>query len=230
MKFQLEPFHRDVSNADLIQDLQKVYASLQASGTKLTFRTYNEHGKFSASTIAERFGTWNSALKAAQISPTQEKSIDTDDLFDNMRAVWIAKGRQPVFRDMKQEPSQFTATTYSERFGGWRNALMEFLKCEASGQPEHPVSTPPLTPERAFNRKKTPRHPNLRMKFRVMRRDNFRCVKCGRAPATEPGLRLEIDHIVAWSKGGETYEENLQTLCHGCNRGKTDGDDRLNAQ
>lgn len=229
MKFQLEPFHRDVSDADLIKDLQKVHSLLQASNRTLTFRAYNEHGRFSASTIAERFGTWNSALKAAQVSPTQEKSVDIDDLFDNMRVVWIAKGRQPVFRDMGQEPSQFTASTYAERFGGWRNALMEFVRREASEQAEHPVGTPTLMSERSSNRKKTTRHPSLRMKFRVMKRDNFRCVKCGRAPATEPGLTLEIDHIVPWSKGGETYEENLQTLCHGCNRGKTNSDDLLPA-
>ena len=57
------------------------------------------------------------------------------------------------------------------------------------------------------------------MQFRVMRRDDFKCVKCGRSPATEPKLRLEIDHVLPWSKGGETFEENLQTLCNDCNSG-----------
>jgi len=34
-----------------------------------------------------------------------------------------------------------------------------------------------------------------------------------------------IDHILPWSKSGETHEENLQTLCFDCNRGKTDSED-----
>ena len=36
--------------------------------------------------------------------------------------------------------------------------------------------------ERLAGRKETPRQPSLRMQFGVMRRDNFRCVKCGRHP------------------------------------------------
>jgi 5-methylcytosine-specific restriction endonuclease McrA len=29
-----------------------------------------------------------------------------------------------------------------------------------------------------------------------------------------------VDHIVPWSKGGETILENLRTLCSKCNLGK----------
>lgn len=199
---------------------------LKSTNKKLTFRNYNEHGKYTAGTIAVRFGGWNTALKAAQIEPTQEKNIPIDDLFDNMRSVWIAKGRQPVSRDMARSPSRYGAAIYADRFGGWRNALLEFLNSVASERPESPLISSPITPEDSFQPKKTARQPNLRLKFRVMRRDRFMCVKCGRAPAIFPGLVLEIDHIVAWSKGGETCEENLQTLCYDCNRVKTDSPDK----
>jgi 5-methylcytosine-specific restriction endonuclease McrA len=57
-------------------------------------------------------------------------------------------------------------------------------------------------------------------KYRVQQHN--RCRLCGRSPATLPGLQLHIDHIVAWSKGGETVDENLQTLCSDCNYGKCD--------
>ncbi|MBM4017699.1 MAG: HNH endonuclease [Planctomycetes bacterium] len=53
-----------------------------------------------------------------------------------------------------------------------------------------------------------------------MRRDGFRCRICGRSPASHPGVQLDIDHIVPWSKGGETAIGNLQTLCSDCNQGK----------
>ena len=226
MEFKLEVYHRNISNEDLIKDLQNVHSSLQSSSKKLTFRIYNEFGKFSGQTIAERFGTWNRALQEAGIILTQEKSVSIDDLFDNMRAVWIAKGKQPVFRDMGQKSSQYAASTYADRFGGWRNALMEFLKWVATEQEKPLASTEATKPKQlSTNKKRTARDPTLRMQFRIMRRDDFKCVKCGRSPATEPKLRLEIDHILPWSKGGETFEENLQTLCYDCNRGKGNSDD-----
>jgi 5-methylcytosine-specific restriction endonuclease McrA len=37
----------------------------------------------------------------------------------------------------------------------------------------------------------------------------------------KPGLTLHVDHIKAWSIGGETVEENLQTLGEPCNLGKS---------
>ena len=55
-----------------------------------------------------------------------------------------------------------------------------------------------------------------------MARDNFKCRICGKSPATDPKITLHIDHIIPWSKGGETIFENLQTLCSECNLGKSD--------
>ena len=37
-----------------------------------------------------------------------------------------------------------------------------------------------------------------------------------------PIYYLEIDHIIPVAKGGETVEDNLQTLCWKCNRAKSD--------
>jgi 5-methylcytosine-specific restriction endonuclease McrA len=67
----------------------------------------------------------------------------------------------------------------------------------------------------------TSRDPSLRLRFRILKRDNFSCRACGASPALTPGLELHIDHIIAWSVGGETVEENLQTLCEACNLGKS---------
>lgn len=69
---------------------------------------------------------------------------------------------------------------------------------------------------------KTSRDINLRLRFLVMKRDNFKCCVCGRSPATAQGLELQVDHIKPWTKGGETTLENLQTLCRDCNLGKSD--------
>ncbi len=72
------------------------------------------------------------------------------------------------------------------------------------------------------NERKTNRGISLALRYEVLKRDGFRCVKCGRSPAIETEVILHIDHIHPWAKGGETTIENLQTLCSKCNLGKSD--------
>ena len=48
----------------------------------------------------------------------------------------------------------------------------------------------------------------------VFERDGYACVACG---ATD---RLSLDHIIAYSRGGEDTVENLQTMCISCNSSK----------
>jgi len=46
----------------------------------------------------------------------------------------------------------------------------------------------------------------------VLQRDGYKCLLCG---ATQD---LTIDHIVSVDKGGSSDIDNLQTLCHHCDR------------
>ena len=61
-----------------------------------------------------------------------------------------------------------------------------------------------------------------KLRYQVLKRDNFKCCACGASPAKDPSVELHVDHIIPWSKGGETTLENLQTLCSRCNIGKSD--------
>lgn len=66
----------------------------------------------------------------------------------------------------------------------------------------------------------TGRLPSVSLRYKVLSRDNHKCIGCGATPATMAGVELEIDHIMPYSKGGETVLDNLQTLCKKCNSGK----------
>ena len=59
------------------------------------------------------------------------------------------------------------------------------------------------------------------LRFRVLARDNFRCVYCGRS-ARDDGVVLEVDHVYPKSKGGKDTMDNLVTACRDCNQGKKD--------
>jgi hypothetical protein len=50
----------------------------------------------------------------------------------------------------------------------------------------------------------------------VWARDNGRCARCGSRE------RLEYDHIIPISRGGNNAERNIELLCESCNRAKSD--------
>ncbi len=59
-----------------------------------------------------------------------------------------------------------------------------------------------------------------RTRFLIIQRDGYRCQVCGSRAAD--GAELEVDHKLAWSKGGSDDPANLWTLCKVCNSGKSD--------
>ena len=136
----------------------------------------------------------------------------------NLENVWIRKGRQPRRREMNDKAvSSISSGTYLRKFGRWSNALRRFAEC-INAVDEASLSTDPMLNTK---RHKTARDINLRLRFKVLRRDNFKCCSCGASPAKDPGVELHVDHIFPWSKGGKTVLENLQTLCSKCNGGKS---------
>ena len=154
-------------------------------------------------------------------------SISEVDLFTEIERLWILLGRQPTTTDIKKGLSKYSLNSYTRKFGGWRNALIHFINYINDEKIENikdNVSTKInySGEENKTNLHKTTRDINLRLRFKVMARDNFKCCICGASPATNPNVILHIDHIKPWSKGGETTIDNLQTLCSKCNLGKSD--------
>jgi hypothetical protein len=57
-----------------------------------------------------------------------------------------------------------------------------------------------------------------RLRWSILRRDEFRCTYCGRAASQ--GITLQVDHIISWADGGSDDPANLTTACDDCNLGK----------
>ena len=189
---------------------------------------YTSMGAFSVTTISRAFGSWAKALATAglEVSPQWHPRTDDDDLLSNLATVWETLGRQPKQSDLRSPLSCFSADTYKRRFGSWRKALESFVENTNDGEPQSnvadlPVAAASIAPSPS-QKHRTQRNPSWRLRFLVNRRDRFACRACGRSPANEVGVVLHLDHIVPWSKGGETTVDNLQTLCDKCNLGKSD--------
>lgn len=221
MKFELEQYHRGVTDEELLTELQRVAS--ERKKTAISRADNDEHGKYGTTTYIRRFGSWFNALEKAGLEKTRTPmNLPEEELFQNLEEIWIKLGRQPRYAEVQKPISKYHVGTYENRFGTWRKALEAFvayINDEENVASEATIKS--LEPE-LESRHKTKRNINWRLRFIVMRRDNFKCRGCGRSPATDPNIILHIDHIKAWANGGETVLENLQTLCSVCNIGKSD--------
>jgi len=214
MKFELEPYHRNVPNQVLLNDLIRV--SRKLGKDRVTIDEYNEHGDFHSTTLTRRFGPWLTVLLKAGLKKTRNLNITNEELFKNLVEVRVSRGRQPKYNDPTKDVSKYSLGTYEDRFGGWRKALEAFVKwTNEEAQPTRNTCNSQPRPKRRTSRKINWRLPAL-----VLMRDGARCRLCGATP--QNGARLDVDPIQPWNKGGETVLENLQILCVPCNIGKSD--------
>lgn len=201
-----------VSSDELLVDLKRVSEKI---GRVISQRAYAQHGLYNVSTVERRFGSWSKAIEASGFVAGNVVDYPDVDLFSNIMRLWEHFGRQPRRSELASPPSKISQSPYSRRFRSWTKALEEFVAHANAAE-----STFPLETSNAIERRGT-RDPSLRQRFRVLKRDDFKCRACGASPATSPGLSLHVDHTVAWSVGGETSDANLQTLCEPCNLGKS---------
>jgi hypothetical protein len=221
MKFQLEEYHRGVKEEELLADLRRVASELNK--TALSRADNDERGKYGTSTYLRRFGSWFKALEKAGLEKTRTPmNIPEEELFQNLEEIWVKLGRQPRYGEVQRPLSKYHVGTYENRFGTWRKALESFVANTSSEEIASSEQALKFLEPESSTRHKTKRNVNWRLRFIVMRRDNFRCKQCGRSPATDPSIILHVDHVAAWVNGGETVMENLQTLCSICNVGKSD--------
>lgn len=225
-------YNAPISTQELIDDLLRVSKKIN----KKSFPSieYRNNGKYSVKSYYRRFKTWNNALKVSGLEPFDHPLAGTKiseyACLKEIERIWLTLGRQPTTADIQNGISKYSLATYRKRFGSWRKAL-EFFVAYMNGEQEvektddsEDIQLPAEITVKSVDNEfvhKTKRGTNSRLRFNVLKCDNFKCCICGRSPATTWGLELHIDHIIPWSKGGETTIDNLHTLCSDCNLGKS---------
>jgi YD repeat-containing protein len=217
--FQIRLRRRGIAPQEILEDIRRV--AQRRSASTVTRVEYDQYGQFGSTTVLRNFSTWNAAVQAAGLEVATRQDITNDELFENLAAVWTLLGKQPFGRQMsdRSTKSKFSTGTYEKRFGSWNGALIAFGDYLSGADPlpsEQAADAPAATTGR-----RTSRNINWRMRAKVLIRDSCICKMCGDSPAKNPDTLLHVDHIIPWSKGGETIEENLQTLCSVCNIGKS---------
>ena len=215
MKFEIKKVNRNITNEELLADVKNIASNYEF--TTMSQDVYVQYGKFHPSTFLRRFGSWFKVLELCDLKPSRSRiNIPNEELFANLEHIWLTLGRQPKYGEIQKPLSLFSVGTYELRFGSWYNALDAFVRYMSDEESD-------IRPNTRINKDgikhTTKREPSARLKVQVLMRDGNRCRLCG--VECNDGLHnIHFDHIIPWSKGGETSLENLQVLCSDCNLAK----------
>lgn len=111
---------QEIPKAKLLNELRRLADEYSEPPTK---RQLQKHGKYSKSTYTNRFGSFNSAIKAAGFEPRDPTTaIPEKDLLTELHHLAKKLDRAPTTGDMI-EHGKYDEKTYRRRFGSWRKAL-----------------------------------------------------------------------------------------------------------
>jgi len=204
----------------IVDELRRV--AEQLGGRRFSRRDFDRHATAcKGSVVLSHFGSWAAALSAIGIPlkdcQADRKQITNAQLLTELARVWNELGHRPSKLEWETSDAAYSYTTYKQRFGGWVNACAALVSGDIEIGPPAVESTPRPPAKPPAERSRTV---PLKLRLRVLTRDKFRCVLCGRTPTINPGTVLHVDHIVPFSDKGLTVESNLRTLCEQCNWGK----------
>ncbi|MFA5188197.1 MAG: HNH endonuclease [Patescibacteria group bacterium] len=240
MDFQFKRKRLDtLSNKQMLDELEKV--AKHFNYVEFGWRDFDKVANISAGSIKNHFGNWTKGLEALRqhlsqkgldLSPrphAPNRKYSDKDLFDEMERIWKLRGQRPSRTEWEMSEPKISYGIYKHRFGSWVAACSKFIEYKMGNEI---LADDFILPEREDKKTQRPvykrensRNISLSVRLKVLNRDNFRCVFCGKSPATDIGTKLHLDHIKPFSKGGKSSIENLQTLCAECNLGKSDNEE-----
>ena len=243
-KFELDRHQiSKIPREQIIQELEKVANIFNYTDFRQS--DFNEISEISYHTVNREFGSWENTMnflvihfrkKGIEFKIKTRRSIyTTQEMFDEIERIWIQLGHRPSRNEWKANNPKISYDTIYRHFGGWKDACLKFIEyksgeeiSEITDDFDENITQTKIIKKPVINSKiegsnkiAKSRTIKLSVRIKVLSRDNFRCVYCGKSPATDIGTKLQIDHIIPFSKGGKNSLDNLQTLCEECNLGKS---------
>ena len=214
--FNLHVKRTRLSDSELIDALQSAAEALGEGYFASTSYDGLTGKRPHSATIIGRFGSWKKALALIGITGGRERHYSPEELISNLEAAWKQLGYQPGKRQIATLGAKISESPYKRHWGGMQAACIALAAFH-----EGKISKESLLAGRAENETVRTTIP-LKDRWAVLKRDNYRCVKCGASPSNNHEIELEVDHIIPVAKGGGNVLENLQVLCRDCNQGKKD--------
>ncbi len=240
----------DYSNAALIAELRRVAAIVEGHFSMTTYKPHARiHSATVVVRFGSWRAALKKAGLSRRCLPRRKGARHTwESCHANMEKLFRHYGRAPTAKETDKWPSTVGSGTYFQRFRNWRNMLAAFVAYRNGDTDAWPMpGSRPGKAQRcsaycnaqriALDRRKRsddakraaeeaemglpgPATISGLLRYRVLARDEFRCVACGASPANTAGVKLHVDHKIPRAKGGRTVIDNLRTLCVQCNVGK----------
>lgn len=214
-KFDINAKRIRLSDDEMLSSVKEYAATVNYKYFSSTAYDKWKTKKGHSSTIIARFGSWKKVLVLLGIEGGKERRYTPEQLVENLETVWRQLGFPPGKRQIGKYGQKISESPYKQIWGSMRAA------CEAlARQKEGKISREELLEGSLSNSVR--RSISLKDRWEILRRDNYRCVRCGRSPSSDHKVQLEVDHVKPVAKGGTNDIDNLQTLCWECNHGKMD--------
>ena len=199
------------SDEEIIGDVLAVKARLGVD--LLTGQEYYNNGKFKKKAIDKHFGSWGKLMdKLGMKKAAVHIKHSPQELFGIMKSLWDEKGCSPSMAEFLHR-SGHTKKYILARFKSWKEFQCKFLEYANNGGES-------IVPTITVKQPMGPRGVPPRLRYKVMKRDNWTCVLCGVRRTKDNNVQLHVDHKIPYSKGGRTVLSNLRTLCSTCNLGR----------
>lgn len=109
----------DIPRDSLLEELRHLFNRLGRSPTR---EEVAEMSKYSAEPYKREFGSWNDALRAAELPVLKRAKIPDKDLLDELRRVADQVGGTPTQAQMEKY-AEYYPSVYPKRFGTWNDAV-----------------------------------------------------------------------------------------------------------
>jgi hypothetical protein len=122
VKFELDEYHRNVTDGDLLDDLRRI-AAIAKKG-RVTIPVYKLlGGKYSTSTLTRRFGSFKKARALAGLVLNERTDISDEELLEDLRRVAANLGTNSIAGEVYSVNGGRFETTLLRRFQTWNKAL-----------------------------------------------------------------------------------------------------------
>lgn len=124
MKFELNEYHRNISDEELINDIRNT--AIKLNKITLTGEEYSKYGTYHSSTLIRRFGSWKLVLKKSGLETAGHNFAltftDKEVISDLKRVADIYQSKSLTAKEYDKY-GEYRSSTLIKHYGTWNSIL-----------------------------------------------------------------------------------------------------------